>query len=451
MKTFDGKTASVPAARIKFLWLAVALAFSAGVPLVARAAQSISRDWDEQILSAIRVDTPHPPVQARNLFSLSVCMYDAWAAYTNGPVGYIYRGKHTAADVAAARREAISYAAYRMLRERYVYSKTASNTLASLDAHMLSLGFPTNNFSTDTSTPAGVGNSVYNAISAWFINDGARQAQAYADYPVGQGGYLSTNEPMATGRAGVGPGLADVNRWQPLAITNAVDQNGFPQGPIQKFLGAQWLGVRPFALARDDSTLPWIDPGPPPQLHGADDIGFRTNVVEVIRRSSELTPDDGITMDISPGGFGNNSLGANDGAGRPVNPFTGFAYSPDIVKRGDFARVLAEFWADGPNSETPPGHWNVLANYIADHPLTVKRIGGTGPLVDDLEWDVKMYFALNAGLHEAACACWSAKRFYDGYRPICAVRYLAGLGQSSDPGLPSYHALGLPLITNQIE
>jgi hypothetical protein len=112
---------------------------------------------------------------------------------------------------------------------------------------------------------------------------------------------------------------------------------------------------------------------------------------------------------------------------------------------------MAEFWADGPNSETPPGHWNVLANYVADNPLLVKKIGGTGPVVDNLEWDVKMYFALNAAVHEAACACWSAKRAYDGWRPLSAVRYLAGLGQSTDPGAPSYNALGVPLITNQIE
>src|SRR5258705_1824019 len=84
----------------------------------AQSAQSIARDWDEQILAAIRIDTPHPPVHARNLFSLSVVMYDAWAAYDNVAVGYIYHGKHTSSDVAAARREAISYAAWRLLKER---------------------------------------------------------------------------------------------------------------------------------------------------------------------------------------------------------------------------------------------------------------------------------------------------------------------------------------------
>ena len=71
--------------------------------------------------------------------------------------------------------------------------------------------------------------------------------------------------------------------------------------------------------------------------------------------------------------------------------------------------------------------------------------------MDDLEWDVKVYFALNAALHDAACAAWGVKRAYVGWRPMSAVRYLARLGQSSDPGLPSYNANGLPLITNLIE
>src|SRR5690349_24989475 len=86
--------------------------------ITSSAAQSIARVWDERALAAIRTDTPHPPAQARNLFSLSVCMYDAWAAYdTNGAVGYIYRGKHSTTNIAAARDEAISYAAWRILKE----------------------------------------------------------------------------------------------------------------------------------------------------------------------------------------------------------------------------------------------------------------------------------------------------------------------------------------------
>lgn len=414
------------------------------------AAQSIARTWDEQNLSAIRIDSPNPPVHARNLFHLSVCMYDAWAAYDTNAVGYLFREKHSAADIAAARREAISYAAYRILRQRYVFSKSASNTLATLDAQMTALGYPTNNFSIDTSTPAGVGNSVALTVSNYFILDGARELNAFADAPSNQGGYSPVNPPLVTGLPG-DTNVIDVNHWQPLAITNAVDQNGFPAGPIQSFVGAQWLAVRPFALTRDDATLPWIDPGLQPHLVGFGSTRFKNDAIDVIRRSGQLTPDDGATIDISPGAIGNNPLGTNNGTGYTSNPVTGLPYPSNIVKRGDFARVLAEFWADGPSSETPPGHWNVIANNVADNTNFVKRIGGVGSVVDDLEWDVKVYFALNAAVHDAACAAWSLKRYYDGGRPIEYIRYMGGLGQSTDPLQPSYNANGLPLVSNVVE
>lgn len=431
------------------------------VTAASAASTSIARTWNDRAIAAIRADTPHPPAQARNLFSLSVCMYDAWAAYdTNGAVGYVYRGKHTAADVAAARREAISYAAWRLLRERHFFSKTAAASLAADNALMTSLGYDTNNVSRDTSTAAGVGNSIFDAVSVWFHNDGARQTNGtqlvpYPDFPAAAGGYEYVNPPLATGRPGIDDGfgntVTNINRWQRLQVINAADQNGFPQGPIQNYLGAQWLGVRPFALARTDATRPWIDPGPPPFFGTASHAEFVSNVVAVIRASSELTTEDNVMVDISPAAFGNNSLGANDGSGRPLNPVTGQPYVANVVKRGDYVRALTEYWADGPSSETPPGHWNVVANDVTDHPALVKRIGGTGPVVDELEWDVKLYFALNAAAHDAACAAWSLKRYYDGWRPLSVVRYLGGLGQSSHPGLPAYHTNGLPLITNLIE
>jgi len=80
--------------------------------------QSIARDWDEQILAAIRIDTPHPPVHARNLFSLSVVMYDAWAAYDDKAVGTRLGGKlrrPPAERTAKNKVKALSYAMYRAL------------------------------------------------------------------------------------------------------------------------------------------------------------------------------------------------------------------------------------------------------------------------------------------------------------------------------------------------
>lgn len=430
---------------------------------------SIARNWNERILEGIRMDTPHPPGQARNLFSFSVCLYDAWAAFDTNAVGFAYRGKHTAPDIAAARREAISYAMYRMMLERHAYSRTATNQATANPAFMAALGYDPNNVSRDTSTPAGVGNRVYDAVSAWFIDDGSRQTAgtpfpnsnppvAYPDYPVGHSRrYLFANPPMNPFLHGVTDGtngITDVNKWQRLIVAGSIDQNGFPQNPLQGFLGAQWLWVRTFSLGRVDSEKPWIDPGPPPFLGTATDHAFKTNLVEVIRASSQLTTQDGVMVDISPATIGNNTLGANDGHGYAANPVTGQPYTSSMVLRGDFTRALTEFWADGPSSETPPGHWNAIANHVSDDMAQAGipfRVGGSGPIVDRLEWDVKLYFALNAAVFDAGCAAWSVKRYYNGWRPISAIRHCGGLGQSSDPGLPSYHTNGLLLEPNLIE
>ncbi|MCC6231164.1 MAG: vanadium-dependent haloperoxidase [Verrucomicrobiales bacterium] len=425
------------------------IALGSALKVTASPSPSVARVWNEEVLAAIRIDLPHPPAHARNLFHLSVAMYDAWAAYDPTAAGCLYHAKHTAGEVAAARREAVAYAGYRILAERYALSRGALTTLPALRTRLAALGYDPENRTLDPSTPAGVGNRVAFVVSAFALEDGALQLRNYRDLPASEGGYTSVNQPLPVGFVGLMP--ADVNRWQPLAITAAQTQNGISVDEVQVFVGSQWKGVRPFALGRADADQLWIDPGPPPLLGGSSDAAFRENVVEVLRRSAELTPDDGAQIDLSPGAWGNNALGRNDGLGHPLNPATGAPYAPNPVKRGDFARVLAEFWADGPRSETPPGHWNVLANAVVDHPQFERRLGGQGSVLDPLEWDVKMYFALNAALHDAACVAWSVKRHYDGWRPIAAIRYMARMGQSSDPGAPRYHRFGLPLIADLIE
>ena len=155
--------------------------------------------------------------------------------------------------------------------------------------------------------------------------------------------------------------------------------------------------MTPFALPTSPTGVP-IDPGPPPRLGEATDQAYKDAAVEIIRRSSELDATDGVAIDVGPGAFGGNTLGADDGVGHPVNPATGQPYAPHPVPRADFARVLAEYWADGPKSETPPGHWNVIANQVSDTPGFEPRIGGAGDPVDRLEWDVKLYLALNGAV-----------------------------------------------------
>ncbi|MBT6880941.1 MAG: hypothetical protein HOA34_00890, partial [Flavobacterium sp.] len=45
------------------------------------AQNSVARDWNDEILEAIRNDYARPTVHARNLFHSSMVMYDAWAIF----------------------------------------------------------------------------------------------------------------------------------------------------------------------------------------------------------------------------------------------------------------------------------------------------------------------------------------------------------------------------------
>jgi hypothetical protein len=143
--------------------------------------------------------------------------------------------------------------------------------------------------------------------------------------------------------------------------------------------------------------------------------------------------------------------GGDIGKGHSINPATNNPYEPQWVKRSDYARVLAEFWADGPDSETPPGHWFTILNYVNDHPELVKKFNGQGRELDDLEWDVKAYLILAGAMHDAAISTWGIKGYYDYIRPISAIRYMASKGQSTDLNLPNYHPHGLPLFEDFIE
>ncbi len=431
--------------------------------------RSIARIWNERLLHAIRKDRARPTVHARNLYHTSAAIWDAWAAYDPTAAGVFHEEIATAPDIAAARQEAISYASYRVLKARFTTSVGAATTLPLLDAKMVELGYDINVTLVVGDSPAAVGNRVAATVLASTISDGANESGGYANLF-----YQPINPPLIPTLPG-NPSQVDPNRWQPLALTFFIDQSGNPiPGGFPPFLSPEWGGVTPFALSPADRTdyvrsnnlYPvYHDPGPPPLLGGVGDDYFKYGVDMVVTWSSHLDPSDGVMVDISPGSLGGNPLplaneyatfydlpnGGDNGPGHPINPVTNQPYAANIVPRGDYTRVLAEFWADGPESETPPGHWFTLANYISDHPLFVKQFGGQGPIIDDLEWDAKIYLMLGGSMHDAAISAWGIKGWYDYTRPVSAVRYLAQNGQSSDPAGPSYHPSGIPLRPGVIE
>jgi hypothetical protein len=88
-----------------------------------------------------------------------------------------------------------------------------------------------------------------------------------------------------------------------------------------------------------------------------------------------------------------------------------------------------------------PGRWNAIANGRQQDLSAAERLAS----------DVKLYFALNGALHDAAVAAWGAKRKYQSVRPISMIRELAFQGQSSNPNAPSYRSDGLPLVPGLVE
>jgi hypothetical protein len=387
-----------------------------------RDGHSVARVWDEALLHAIERDTPAPTVHARNLFHVSAAMWDAWAAYDSQADGWLVREKVEAGDVPAAREAAMSYAAYRLLLHRYSYASGLQETFDELVATLEGLCYRIDYVETEGDSPAALGNRIAAAYIERGREDGANEPLRYAD-PT----YKPANPPLVVEEPGTE--MRDPNSWQPLALARIVAQNGIPQpGSVQSFVGPHWGHVAGFALPASDEGVP-IDSGPPPRLDGSRGRGYKRDALAVIQRSSNLDPRDGVSIEIGPGARGDNSLGANDGHGHDVNPATGKPYAANVVPRGDFARALAEYWADGPRSETPPGHWNSVANEVSDSPGFVRRIGGRGSEVDRLEWDVKLYLALNGAVHDAAVAAWGLKGHYDSVRPISMIRYLGERNQ----------------------
>jgi membrane-associated phospholipid phosphatase len=85
---------------------------------------------------------------------------------------------------------------------------------------------------------------------------------------------------------------------------------------------------------------------------------------------------------------------------------------------------IANFWADGPSTPTPPGHWNFIAHpYVRKAGLSEVRAA-------------RVFALLNTALHDAAVACWETKYFYFNPRPSHMdpeLKTIIGL-----PNFPSY-------------
>jgi hypothetical protein len=444
---------------------------------------SVARIWNEVLLEGIRNDYARPTVHARNLWHSSAAMYDAWAAYDDTASTWLlgrvqagydcsFKGLRLPRDRQAAREEAVSFAAYRIVLHRFRNSPGADIVAQLADDTMAELGFDITDTSTayQSGSPAALGNYIAACYIGYGLQDGSNEAEMYAPRV-----YKVLNPPIEPELPG-NPKIVDLNRWQQIRLSISIDQSGNVVDDTQRFVGPEWGGVDPFSLTdadRETCQRPgfgypvYHDPGPPPHHDGQFRSQYQWTHSLVAVWSGHLDPATkrgAELIDISPRSIGNiqrypltlderrefydRLAGGTPDVGYTVNPATGEPYEPQFVPLADYARAIAEFWADGPHSETPPGHWFVIVNTIGEHPALIKRFQGEGSVLGSLEWDVKIYFALGGAMHDAAIAAWSAKGCYDYVRPVSAIRGMAERGQSSDPADPDcrYHVDGLPYV-----
>lgn len=334
------------------------------------AGENVVLRWNEAALQAIRDTRPGPPQTARSLAIVHTAMYDAWACYDAMAVGTRFGG--TARRPESQRTEgrksaAISFAAYRALLDLYPREST------DLAALMSELGYDPTDTSLDPSTAAGVGNLCAKACLDFRHVDGSNQngelgGAPYSDY----GGYQPFNPPIDPLVPTPMDQIPFPDHWQPLTFVNASGTLVTPG-----FICPHWGNVIPFAM----TSPAQFRPAPPAALGSAT---FRAQCEELIEITANLT---------------------------------------------DKQKCIAEYWADGPASELPPGHWNLFAQDVS------RRDAHT------LDEDVKLFFALTNAVFDAGIATWDAKRAYDYCRPITAIRF-----EFNDETIQSWGGPGLGTI-----
>ena len=148
--------------------------------------------------------------------------------------------------------------------------------------------------------------------------------------------------------------INDPNRWQALRISD-----GHGGTVVQKYITPFWGAVTPFnaGLQLPQTEGPDLAPG----------AEYDAGVERILQYSAQLN---------------------------------------------DRSKVIAEYWADGPFSELPPGHWSLFAAFVS------RRDGNTA------DQDAKMFFALSGAIFDASVQSWRIKRVYDSVRPVTAVHNL---------------------------
>lgn len=181
---------------------------------------------------------------------------------------------------------------------------------------------------------------------------GTNNSVIYSDYT----NYRQVNPPQDTPGITTCSKLESLNHWQQLKIP--LEGGGFT---IREFLSPHMGRVKPFAL---NNAYEFLPPAPP-QLYTNTHTDQLEEVAEVVEYSGLLT---------------------------------------------DQLKVIAEYWADGPKTTQPPGHWQEISIEMAKkYKLN---------LVDTV---LVLFLQANA-IFDGGISAWAAKRYYDLSRPITQIQ-----------------------------
>ena len=281
---------------------------------------SVARRWDEALLDAIRRALPNPPVHARNLFHMSVAMWDAWAAYDPTAPGYSSTEKDTRRDVPAARERGDQLRRLSRAAPATSRRSAATESLSEFDDVMDSLCYPSSAPRPTATRPprSATGSPRRSSPTADRRLERGRRLRR-AGLQAGQ---------SAARRRQSGTTMIDPNRWQPLQLEHMISQNGIPVDERRPAGHRAALGSRQGlrAAAGGGRSASPIDPGPPPRLGDpATDQAFKDQAVEVIRDSACSTRRAARRSTSRPARAATTRSAPTTGRGHPVNPATGAA------------------------------------------------------------------------------------------------------------------------------
>ena len=234
---------------------------------------NLAYQWGKISLECTANDTelfrPRPTVTSRILALVWISVFDAWSRYDDVAVPVYASGiprQPVDQRIEANKEIAISYAAYRTLREYYFSDSTF------LRRKMVEFGLDPDDHTLDPNTPAGIGNLSARATIEARNNDGSNHlgkmaksdGTRYSDYT----GYVPVN---------TADNLVNTIKWQPKYFSDGKGGRFCPA-----CLTPQWSRVTPFAL---DSPSQ-LRPGPPPAIGSTQ---LQAEIKEVVDLQANLT------------------------------------------------------------------------------------------------------------------------------------------------------------------